>query len=174
MVITRLHLVFGSFHDDFAGMKKAFLPLIFCISWCAGAVRASEDIAEKSDVVVPDGIFGTMRTVDSETLILPDASAVMRRQQQRTAAQESRERAAQRAEAERLSNAARIQAAAPAPATETNPESALVEESAQAAASVKEPSVAVADPAPATPEPEPEPPAEPGPTPAEESVSGQE
>lgn len=144
-------------------MKKTLLPLILGVSLCAGTARASEDIAEKSDVVVPDGIFGSMRKVDSETLILPDASAVMRQQQQRTAVQESRERAAQDAEAERLSNAARIQAAAPAPAAETNAEAALIEESAQAATVVEEPSTAVAEPAPVTPEPEPSPGEEPAP-----------
>lgn len=123
-------------------------------------------------MVVPDGIFGSMRKVDSETLILPDATAVMRRQQQRTAAQEARERAEQRVQAARVSapTGGQTAGATSTPAT-ADPEATLVEESVQAATAVEEPSTDVANPAPA---PEPAPTAEPEPSPAEETASEQE
>jgi hypothetical protein len=165
-----LRLVFGGSRIQFPVMIARVLPPFLFLVFCAGPAWASDDVAEQSHVMVPDGIFGSMRKVDSETYILPDASAVLRRQQQRTAAQESRERAAQRAEAERLSNAARTQTTTPAAVVEPSPEAALVEESVQAATAVEEPSAAVAEPAPASPDPEPEPTAEPEPTPAEEAT----
>jgi hypothetical protein len=149
-------------------MMERFLPMILVLTLCTGMARASDDLVEQSHVVVPDGVFGGMRKVDSQTLILPDASAVMRREQQRTAAREARDRAAQRAEAARLSPATTTQAAASTPAAVADPEAILVEESVQSVAAVEEPSAAVAEPAPATPEPEPEP------SPAEESTSEQE
>jgi cell division protein FtsN len=166
-----LRLVFGGVRIQFSRMMKAFLPLILLMAFSAGMSRATDDVTEKSDVLVPDGMFGSMRKVDSETLILPDAAAVVREQQQRTAAQESRARAAQRAEAERpTNNADPVQTTAPAAMVEPSPEAALVEESAQAAAVIEEPSTTVAEPAPANPVPEPEPPSEPEPTPAEEAT----
>lgn len=154
-------------------MTRCLLPAFLGLVLCLGTARASDDVAEQSHVVVPDGIFGSMRKVDSETLILPDAAAVMRRQQQRTAAQEWRERAAQRVEAARVSAPTGDQTAAatatPAPAAD--PEATLVEESVQTAAVVEAPSTDVAIPAPA---PEPEPTAEPEPSPAEATASEQE
>lgn len=148
-------------------MVARFLSAVLGLVWCVGPAWASDDVAEQSRVVVPDGIFGGMRKVDSETLILPDAAAVMRRQQQRTAAQEARERAAQRAAAAPVANASVSPTATPAV---PDPEKTLVEESVQAAAAVEEPSAAVAEPAPVTPAPNPEPTAEPEPTPAEEAA----
>jgi hypothetical protein len=144
-------------------------PIALCLAFCTGIARAADDITEKTEVLVPDGILGSMRKVDSETLILPNASAVMRQQQQRTAARELRERAAQRAEAAPLSAVTGTQTTASTPAAAADdPEATLVEESVQAVAAVEEPSTAVAEPAPATPEPEPEP------GPAEDVSSEQE
>jgi len=95
-------------------MKIAPLLLgLLLVAWTAPATCAAGDVVESSDVLVPDGPFGTMRRVDSETLILPNAGAVMRAQQQRTAREESRERAAVRREVVAVPSAA-----IPVPATE--------------------------------------------------------
>jgi len=150
-------------------LRAVLLGLVF---FSTAALRASDGVVEKSDVLVPDGIFGTMRKVDSETLILPEARAVIRREQRRTAIQESRARA----EAERQAAVARV-AATPRVDAPANAETALVEESVQTVTTLEEPSMAVAEPAPIEPAPEPEPqpepevPAEPEPTPEPEATN---
>jgi hypothetical protein len=81
-------------------MKIALsLPGLLLAAWAIPAACVAGDVVDSSDVLVPGGPFGTMRRVDSETLILPNADAVIRAQQQRTAREESRERAAAREEA---------------------------------------------------------------------------
>jgi hypothetical protein len=150
-------------------LRAVLLGLVF---FSTAALRASDDVVEKSDVLVPDGIFGTMRKVDSKTLILPEARAVIRQEQRRTAIQESRARA----EAERQAAVARV-AATPRVDAPANAETALVEESVQTVTTLEEPSMAVAEPAPIEPAPEPEPepepeaPAEPEPTPEPEATN---
>jgi hypothetical protein len=95
----------------------------------------AQDVVEKTDVVVPTGPFRSPRKVDSETLILPNAGAVLRAQQRRTAAQEARDRAAARAEAARELRAARpLPAPVAAPSIPVSPEAMLVEESVQSLA----------------------------------------
>ena len=110
-----------------------FPRLMFAWLVLAGVVSApAQDVVEKSDVLVPTGPFGTMRRVDSQTLILPDAGAVMRAQQRRNAAMDSRERAAAQTEALRQAAAARQEASAAAAAAATpaaEPETIMVEES---------------------------------------------
>lgn len=113
-------------------LKTMFPRLMVVLLVLAGVVSApAQDVAEGSDVLVPTGPFGTMRRVHSETLILPDAGAVLRAQQRRTVAMESRERAAAQTEvlrqAEEAKKAASAEAAASTPAPE--PETVLVEES---------------------------------------------
>ena len=151
-------------------MFPRLLTATVLLSFPAFPLTASDDVVEPSHVLVPDGIFHSMRKVDSETLILPDAAAVMRQQQRRTAVQETRERAVAQSEADRLAEVQAKAAAAEAPA---DPESAIVEESVETVTLVEEPSTAVAEPAPVeepTPTPEPEPSANPEPTPEAEAT----
>lgn len=107
---------------------RCTILILVVASWLPLA-QASDGVVERSGVLVPDGPFGTMRKVDSETLILPDAGAVMRAQQRRTAALESRERAAaQSAVARQTQEAQQAAAAPPAP---NDPEAILVEETTE-------------------------------------------
>lgn len=74
-------------------MKRfPLMQTVLSVLLAAGCVHAQEDVVEKSDVLVPDGIFGTMRRVESETLVVPDPAAIMRAEERRTRAQEARER----------------------------------------------------------------------------------
>lgn len=113
-------------------MKRfPLIQTVLAVLLAAGCVHAQEDVAEKSDVLVPDGIFGTMRRVESETLVVPDPSAIMRAEERRAQAQEAREQRVESAEQE-----APVIATQPAPdAGESAPatpsaavEPALVEE----------------------------------------------
>jgi hypothetical protein len=103
--------------------------LILVVASLLPTAHASDGLVERSDVLVPDGPFGTMRKVDSETLILPDAGAVMRAQQRRTAALESRERTA--AQSALARQAQEAQRAAAAPAAPSDPEAILAQETAE-------------------------------------------
>jgi hypothetical protein len=99
-------------------------------------------VVKESDIVFP-GVFGVGRQVDSETLILPGASSVMRQQRvrdRREALQEAHG-AAQReqdrqTEARRKAEADAMASVAPAPADAASAESAMVEASDEVVAEV--------------------------------------
>lgn len=131
-------------------MKFPLISSAFLSVAMVSSVPAQQPIVMKeSDVVFP-GFLGLGRKVESETLILPGASGVMRQQRARDhrealqeahgAAQREQER---QAEARRKAEADAMASVAPAPADATSAESAMVEASGEAATEVP----AEADPA---------------------------
>jgi len=124
----------------------AFAVLVF-----TNAALATDPVVVKERDVLFPGFFGLGRKVESETLILPDASSVMRRQRVRdryVAMRDARgaaEREQQRqAESRRQAEAAAMSKAAPAPADAASAEAAMVEASVEP---VPEETATVAEPA---------------------------
>ncbi len=104
---------------------KPMVMFALVLSLVGGSVQAEGEVVEKSDVLVPDGIFGTMRRVDSETLILPNAGAVLRNEEQRTIAREAHEQSEARVRAVRPVAVEPT----PTPRAALGPEGQLLEES---------------------------------------------
>lgn len=116
---------------------KILAPLLLALA--AAAPAAEPVVVKESDVVFPS-FFGMGRKVDSETLILPGASAVIRQQSARdryTAMREARgvaEREQQRqAEARRKAEAEAMSDVAPAPADAASAEAAMAGASSEPA-----------------------------------------
>ena len=133
----------GRGRSIFRGMKFSLFSTAFLSAAMVSSVPAQQPIVMKESEVVFPGFLGFGRKVDSETLILPGASGVMRQQRVRDrrealqeahgAAQREQER---QAEARRKAEADAMASVAPAPADAASAESAMVEASGESVAEV--------------------------------------